>query len=197
QKICRELMDEENPAEFNQAIMEFGALQCTPKQAKCNSCPFQAKCFAYSNQMVDQLPVKKNKTKQRNRYFQYLIIQSKNELLIKQRKSKGIWQNLFDFPLIEFEKEIDTENLLKSEHFQSLLNGKNFKVEATSKSYKHILSHQIIYANFHHLKVANFDGLDLSKFVQVKNSDLEEYPIPKLIENYLKEETNLLSLLDT
>jgi A/G-specific adenine glycosylase len=197
QAICQELLDKDNPAEFNQAIMEFGALQCTPKQAACASCPFQTKCYAYSNQMVNQLPVKKNKTKQRNRYFQYLIIQSKNELLIKQRKSKGIWQNLFDFPLIEFEQEVNSKKLLKSEAFLEIINGKDYHLEATSKSYKHILSHQIIYANFHHLKVANFDGLDLSEFVQIKNSDLEEYPIPKLIENYLKEETNLLSLLDT
>lgn len=196
QNIAQELLDTEKPAEFNQAIMEFGALQCTPKKVDCTNCPFQVKCYAFNNQSVDQFPVKKNKTKQRNRYFQYFIIESDQKLLVKKRNSKGIWQNLFDFPLIEVDTTRDLKTTLKSEDFKNLIKGKDFTIEASSKEYKHILSHQIIYAHFHHLKVPNFAGLDLSTYTAIDNRNLIEYPIPKLIENYLKEETNLLSLLD-
>lgn len=197
QQVCNELIDKKNPAEFNQAIMEFGALHCTPKKAKCDSCPFQSICFAYNNDMVDQLPIKAKKTKQRNRYFHYLIIYLQNKILIKQRKGNGIWQNLFDFPLVELEKKTSPSKIYEKKEFKKLLSGTEYKIESTSKSYKHILSHQIIYAHFHHLKVANFASLNLGEMEVIEERDLAKFPIPKLIEKYLKEETNLLSLLDT
>lgn len=111
-ELAREVMDERNIRDYNQGIMEFGAIQCAPKKPYCLLCPLQDSCVALKENKVDSLPVKQNKTKVRNRYFNYLVLLDQNEnTILEQRRGKGIWQNLYQFPLIESEKKLQAEAL--------------------------------------------------------------------------------------
>jgi A/G-specific adenine glycosylase len=102
-ELAAELMDRSQACVFNQAIMEFGALQCVPSSPDCAVCPFQNECLAYSRRMVASYPVKQGKTQTKDLYLYYFHIHDEEYLYIKQRQGKGIWQNLFEFPLIESE----------------------------------------------------------------------------------------------
>ena len=194
--LAQSLLDKTNPADYNQAIMELGAIQCVPKNPDCFSCPYSNKCIAFLNNTIDQLPIKTKKIKQRKRYLNYLIIFSENKLLINHRTKKGIWQNLYDFPLAETEEEVDQDKLFNSEGYKKILKSIPHKLIAVSKPIKHILSHQILFATFYHIQLQNKNDLNSFNFEVINNEDLAKKPIPKLIENYLNEETNLLSLFD-
>lgn len=101
------LLDQRQPGTFNQAMMEFGALQCAPKNPSCDQCPFVSNCVAFNQNKITLLPVKNAKIKITERYFNYLIIQDANQKIqIEKRKGKGIWENLFQFPLVETPKGI-------------------------------------------------------------------------------------------
>ncbi|KAA3646840.1 MAG: A/G-specific adenine glycosylase [Bacteroidetes bacterium] len=194
QHLANQLLDFKNPANHNQAIMEFGALQCTPKNPDCANCPLEKKCIAKQQNLVHILPYKAGKTKQRNRFFNYLILYSEDELFLNQRKGKGIWQNLYEFPLIETEAEVSSKELLHNAQFKTLLNGINYQLKSTSKPIKHILSHQIIFAKFYHLRIISSKPKLEKEFLKIKSSNITKFAVPKLIENYVREETNLLSL---
>ncbi len=100
--LAEELLNADDPGTHNQALMEFGALVCTPKKPKCDTCIFNHTCFALQEKSIDQLPVKLKKLKIRKRYFNYLVFDIKGEsTILRQRKGKGIWQNLYEFPLYE------------------------------------------------------------------------------------------------
>lgn len=110
--LASELMPKDNPAIFNQAIMEFGALQCVPKNPVCSVCPLNDGCFALKYNKVNQLPVKTKKQKAKNRFFNYLIVDDEsNNTMVQKRSDKGIWHNLFEFPLIETLQEEDIDVL--------------------------------------------------------------------------------------
>jgi len=194
-QLAQQLLEKDNPAEHNQAIMEFGALQCVPKNPNCTICPFVDSCVAFKSNQIEILPIKEKKLKQKKRYLNYLIIESEDELLINKRDAKGIWQNLYDFPLVETTKSTSNKSLLNTESFKDLLNNTAYSVQAISAERKHILSHQILFAKFYHLSVGSKISTINGNFERIKKTELHEKPIPKLIENYLNEETNLLSLL--
>ena len=194
-QLADQLLDQKDPASYNQAIMEFGALQCTPKSPNCGSCPFQEFCYAYNHGIIDILPRKAKKIKQKVRHLNYLIIEDNKNVLVNHRNQKGIWQNLYDFPLIESGKKINKKQLLKTEQFVELFKESNPELLAVSSSRKHILSHQILNAQFFHFKAENIAKFRKRGFQVIPKQKLKELPIPKLIENYLNQETNLLSLL--
>ena len=194
QAIANELLNQTNPAEHNQAIMEFGALQCIPKNPDCGICPLQTRCIAFNTKKVSLLPIKENKIKQSKRYFHYFLIEEKGKIIIKKRQEKDIWQQLYDFPLIETNSATTYKELSKSQEFINYFKDQDIRLEAASSTYKHILSHQQIFATFYHIKVIKFASLSIYSTRAVPIAELIRYPIPKLIENYLKEATNLLSL---
>lgn len=196
QTIADQILNKEQPDLHNQAIMEFGALQCTPKNPNCEVCTLQSNCIAFQENSIDSLPFKEGKIKQRKRYFHYLIIQEEDFIYINKRQGKGIWQNLYEFPLIETEKEIEGKDLLKSDDIKVLFKNQPFTFNHISKSRKHILSHQILTAKFYHIRLVNKNNILAEKFERILVSELEKYAVPKLIENYVREETNLLSLFD-
>jgi len=100
-RILNKQIDKKNPAEFNQAIMEFGAIQCKPRGQLCETCPFQAECYAFRHKVVDILPMKKNKTAVKPRRLDYLVCIENNHIWIKKRTNRDIWQGLYDFPEID------------------------------------------------------------------------------------------------
>lgn len=182
--LAFELMPKDNPATFNQAIMEFGALQCVPKSPNCDICVFNESCAALQKKKVDQLPVKSKKVKVRNRYFNYLVVADENDnTIIQKRTDKGIWHNLYEFPLIETEKEEDFDFIterIESDYFQD--NSIVSILEDNDKSIIHKLSHQHLHIKF--WKV-NLNG---SIENGINNTALRTFPFPIVIYNFIEKE---------
>lgn len=167
-----------NAAEFNQAIMEFGALQCVPKNPDCNSCVFNGSCYALQHKKISELPVKSKKIIIKKRYFNYLWITYENEIVLEKRLEKDIWQNLFQMPLLETEKSLDeTEflNLIKKDSRFPNLENITF-IEAV----KHKLTHQLLEIKFWKVEL----DIKLVDFEWFKNS--ENLPLPIVFDNFFK-----------
>jgi A/G-specific adenine glycosylase len=182
-KIANELLDKKNPGLHNQAIMEFGALHCTPSSPSCDTCPFQQECLALKNGTISERPVKKGKTKIRNRYFHYFHFDSGKEIILQKRTEKDIWQHLYEFPKIEFENEQEIASI------KDYIN-KTFGIKPIdfSQPKKHILSHQHIYCTFW-----KFDQLPKAyeaNWNVISATDFHQFPIPRVIDRYLEEAHN-------
>lgn len=178
--LASKLIDTNNPADYNQAIMEFGALQCTPKRPKCENCPLRLSCYAFKNELVFDLPKKGKKIKQRNRYFNYIVIFDNDNIYLKERKEKDIWIGLYDFPLVETKEQLNSFKTIEKSFKTSAL-----KLVSKSSEYKHILSHQKIYATFWLSEAYNLTEID-ENYTKIPLAELNNFPIPKLIDNYLQ-----------
>ncbi len=180
--LANELLNNEDPATHNQAIMEFGALQCTPKSPDCSRCSLRESCYAIRHNKVNLLPRKDKKTKQRNRYFYYIYINQGNHTYIEQRTEKGIWQNLYQFPLIEVESPTDMNELVLTNKWQALFGGTIPKINKVFPNVKHILSHQILHATFIMVQIDK----NLSTHHQkIPIHQIAKYPVPILISNFI------------
>ena len=180
--LANELLDKQSASDYNQGVMEFGSQQCKPFNPDCNICPLQESCVAHQEQSVTELPVKLKTIKQKKLYFDYFFIEYQGKTYLKKRSNKGIWQNLYDFPLIEKEKKTNEQEILAEA--QKLL-GVPFEVFSTSKEYKHILSHRIIFASFWSIKITSEPTLKNTQKIPLE--ELEKYPIPRLIELFLQD----------
>ena len=179
--LAKELMPENNPALFNQAIMEFGALQCVPKNPDCNNCIFNNSCAALQKKKVGELPVKLKKTKVTNRYFNYIVfLDNSNNTIINKRTEKGIWHNLYEFPVIEAEEELDFESISRAISEKYI----NFSIDSisvyNSEQIIHKLSHQKLHINFYRASVTDEirDGISLDV--------LKNFPFPVVIYNFIE-----------
>ncbi len=186
-KLANELIDKKNPGLHNQAVMEFGALQCKPANPDCSVCPLNSNCYAFAKKVVADLPIKEMKTKVRNRYFNYIVFHYKGTTAIHKRIAKDIWINLHDFPLIETDKELSEEQLLKSPEWKKILGKTKYSIKSISVSHKHILSHQKIYARFIEVEAKESLKTFLPKdmFI-IKKSDIHKYAVPRLIDIFLE-----------
>jgi A/G-specific adenine glycosylase len=172
----------------NQAIMEFGALQCTPQHPDCTLCPLSAACAAYASGKPQQYPVKQTKPKTRNRYLNYLYITCRSHTYLNRRSQKDIWEGLYEFPLIETDHPTDFADLTQTPTAQQLLHGtgpSTITIEATA--IKHILSHQTLYVTFHKVTIQKENTI-LKKYQKTPLSTLNEYPFPKPITTFLSKE---------
>ena len=181
QYLAQKLLLKENTAANNQAIMEFGALQCKPKSLNCNNCPLKNNCYAYNQNVISDFPTKTKKIKIKKRYFEFFITNEDDFLLIQKRKN-GIWKGLYQFPLIETHYKSAESEIVNSKKWKNWFK-KNSVINYVSPSIKHKLSHQTIYARFWHItgKLKTKEHV-----VLIRKEDIREYPIPKLIEKYLK-----------
>lgn len=186
-ELAQQLIDKKDPGTFNQAVMEFGALQCVPKNPDCENCPFVLHCEARRKKIVDRLPYKAGKTKVTDRHFYYLVLHHRGHVYMKQRTEKGIWQGLHDFPLIETKKKMSQQELLKSPEWKTLFANTEFDISDFSDEYKHVLSHQRLYVHFVSVNLKKKMPVSLSKdWMYVKESDLKRHAVPVLIERFLK-----------
>ncbi len=197
-KLAIELMDHEEPSSYNQAIMEFGALQCKPQNPDCSFCILNESCVALQKQEIKELPVKLKKLKIKKRYFNYLVFIVKGEkTVIRKREGKGIWQNLYEFPLIETEKESTIKELLSSEILTSIGIRESELTLFNEETKIHKLSHQHLYTKFYILEMDQLPELGTEEVVLL--SKLKDYPVPiligKFIESFFKTEAFLLHLL--
>lgn len=183
-ELAQQLIDKNQPGTYNQAIMEFGTRYCIPQNPDCEHCIFKQDCMAYQNDMVAELPVKLKAKPIRKRYFNYLVIISKNEkTILQQRLGKGIWHKLYEFPLIETSEEINLQALKKNPQFQEI--SKKLIIENillfNENPVIHKLSHQHLNTRFWIIEIskASENAIPISK---VKN-----YAVPVLIENFVSE----------
>lgn len=186
QNLANELLPKKEAADYNQAIMEFGALYCRPVNPDCENCIFGGKCLAYKKQKVSKLPFKSKKVKVRDRYFNYIVFRYKKSLYLIKRNKKDIWQGLYEFYLIETSKKQKPESVLKSKALSEITSAKNYVLKSVSKEYKHVLSHQNLHTTFYsiHLK----QPLKTKLLKKVNFLSLNQYAFPRLIEKYLKDD---------
>lgn len=184
--LADEMLDRARPATYNQAIMDFGAIQCTPQSPDCLHCPLAHGCVALSERRVAQLPVKQHKTKTTNRYFNYIYVRMGACTLLHKRTADDIWKNLFELPLIEADKELTEEELLESASFCSLIaEGEVPEVRAVLRNVKHVLSHRVIYANFYEVVLPE-NSRSFAGYRRVAVDELEQYPVSRLVHTFLE-----------
>ena len=181
QQLAEDLIQGQDPGMHNQALMEFGALQCVPKSPICENCPVADSCFAYKNGLISQLPIKEKKTKQRHRYFYYYLYDMGDSILLDKRSGNDIWQNLYQLPLIEHKKALSDSELLEADHPVKHL---QVNIKNISGQKKHVLSHQIIHAKLIYLEVqSNFNNP--SPLIRVNKKDISKFAVSRLVEQFL------------
>jgi A/G-specific adenine glycosylase len=185
-QLANDLLFFEDPAQYNQAIMEFGSLQCKISKPSCASCPLANTCWALANKATNRLPYKEKKLKVQKRYFDYFYIVANGQTLVKKRAAKGIWQNLYDFPLVDSAERLDDEALLLVLNETYGVNIQSQDVRALSKVYVHLLSHRRIEARFWTVNLDSLpnEGLGLRK---IDIEDLQTLPVPRLIDLFLQD----------
>lgn len=184
--LAQEMLDKSRPAMYNQAIMDFGAIQCTPQSPDCMFCPLAASCSALRKGLVAKLPVKQHKTKTTNRYFNYIYVRMGACTYLHKRTGNDIWKNLFELPLIETDAPVSEEELGKLPQVRALFAGEDMpELRLVCGNVKHVLSHRVIYTNFYEV-VLSENSTAFSAFQRVKTEDLEQYAVSRLVHAFLE-----------
>ncbi len=183
-QLAQELIDSSQPGTFNQAVMEFGARHCTPQKPGCNTCIFSDKCEALRQNTVSVLPVKLKKTKVKDVYFNYIVpISGDEKTILEQRTGKGIWQNLFQFPLVETKSNVDLKELMLTEDFTDL--AKNLSIDSVVRYNDTPIIHKLSHRNIHtQFWIANISELNSKGILK---TEVKDYAVPVLIENFVSE----------
>jgi A/G-specific adenine glycosylase len=184
-QLAAELLDTKHPGIYNQAIMDFGAVVCKPAVPICTACVFNTTCFAFLNDKINELPVKEKKISIRKRWFYYLVMQYKDKMIIRQRTAKDIWQQLYEFPVIETGQEQEIKTILAQAEKTGWLPQGMYKTGPVSPVFKQQLSHQLIAGRFItvRLKKKPAEG----NGIWVKKKEIRQYPFPKFINSFLPE----------
>ncbi|OZV70642.1 A/G-specific adenine glycosylase [Winogradskyella aurantia] len=182
-QLASVLLDKDKPGNYNQAVMEFGALQCRPKNPNCNGCRLKESCVALQKNCVDNLPVKLRKTKVSTKYFNYLVcLDTKKRTVFEKRTGKGIWRNLYQFPLIETEKSLSIDEFALLNLNDTFLKDMPFDYTLYNEVDKvHKLSHQHLHTKFWIIEVK--DSLNNATPLH----KLKKYPTPVLITDFINE----------
>jgi A/G-specific adenine glycosylase len=185
--LAAELLPTRSHDVHNQAIMEFGALQCVPRSPDCPVCPLADRCVALATRRVDALPVKKAKPTLKHRYFNYLHVTGNGMTLLAKREERDIWRNLHEFPVIETDRPVEFDELCLHPRFRELLSGATLaRVEINVMSRRHLLTHRVIHARFHRLDVSEFSPA-MRVYLLVPDADLDSYAVHRLVQGYLEE----------
>lgn len=184
-QMAGEILDTVNPGIHNQAMMEFGAIQCTVHRPECNICPFSMTCHAFNRQTVNSLPVKIKKQKVRDRFFYYLVIHHQQQVALKQRTGKDIWEGLYEFPLIETQTPETIEKITLLIEWRSLTENITHEIHSVSKEYIQLLSHQKIHARFIQMTIKDDHSQKQNRFSFYPIDRLKDFPLHRLIEKYL------------
>jgi A/G-specific adenine glycosylase len=185
QELANKLLPAKQAGDYNQGLMDFGAMVCKPSQPDCVNCPLSNNCLALKNKLVSKLPVKEGKIKIRERFLLFVFIQNEEGItLVKKRAENDIWAGLFQFPLLEFATMDELNLFYNSEQFVQFFGEQFFKITKTSSIIKHILSHQKLLVKFVHIhveKLPNYDGVQ-----EIASDDLHAIAMPRVITRYLE-----------
>lgn len=185
-ELAQELLDPRRAALHNQAVMEFGALQCTPRNPDCTGCPLAAQCLSLARGTVTQRPLKRPKAEVLPRYFHYLHIRCGGTVLLGKRTGKDIWRNLYEFPLIETDSPADFAGLQRTAAWKELLGeGASLRLLRETAMPPHVLSHRVIHARFYEISLDKPTPA-LSRYLPVAPQELSGYAVSRLTEAYLE-----------
>jgi A/G-specific adenine glycosylase len=181
-QLAGEVMGKDDPATYNQAVMEFGARQCKPVNPGCHQCVLSGSCEALRTDRVRELPVKQGRVKVRKRYFNYLIPYNNKEVLLQKRTGNDIWRDLYEFPLVETTSPAGLDEITRHEVFKALPGATAANIWLFNpKDVIHKLSHQHIYARFWIVHLKNdFPG-------GIEKSAVTDYAMPVLLANFVNE----------
>lgn len=184
-ELAAHVMDIKYAGEHNQAMMEFGALHCVPRNPSCVTCVFGDSCLAYAKGQVLSYPQKQGKIKTRSRFFHYFHIEIENDTFLAKRPAGDIWQGLYEFPLIETEGAMELPDVEQTDAFKALFAGsEGMEVVRVVPEIKHILSHQVLYAAFYKIRLKKI-GKGMSRFIRIPSENLNDFAIPRLLHVYL------------
>jgi A/G-specific adenine glycosylase len=187
--MCRQRADEllkgQLPQLHNQAMMEFGALVCVPRNPGCTGCVLADCCHAFLNEKTHLLPLKTARGRARDRYFHYFFILDKGFTFLNRRKGKDIWHALYEFPLIEAPEPLPFEKLIHTEEWHGLFQNKCFSIAFGPLEYFHKLTHQNLHCVFYAGELVSNHGTLSQHYLKVSLEDLYNYPVPRVIEHYL------------
>jgi A/G-specific adenine glycosylase len=188
--ILREWIDPRHPALFNQAIMEFGALQCTPQKPNCDVCPLQASCLAYEKELQHVLPIKAGKTKVTDVWMCYFVVVHDNKVLVRHRRHSGIWKGLYDFPSIDSMVALSHDEIAKQWKHDRGVNGK-WLLSGSPVELEHILSHRRVHAVF--LEFTSDSVIEPDDAEQwVALEEFSALGVSRLVDRYIREHSQLL-----
>jgi A/G-specific adenine glycosylase len=183
--LAERLLDRVNPGAYNQALMDFGALICTPALPHCGECPLQEGCKAFLMDMTGMLPVKARKPAIPTRYFNYLVLRHKDQVYLRKRVERDIWQDLYEFPLVETTTPISVDQLMKTSAFKKWLAEKPFRLTGDSGIIVQKLTHRRICAIFYFIDLMELPSR-LGDCIEVKKKDLKQYAFPGVIVSVLQ-----------
>ncbi len=173
QTLAQEMLYPKDPAKYNQAVMDFGAIQCTPKGIDCAKCPLMDTCLSFAEGTSTKLPVKAHTTKVRDRFLTYVYIRHNGETLLRKRGGRDIWKGLYELPLLESDKELTVNDLEEVSWIR-------YPLTLVSKDIKHQLSHQLLHVNLYLMECSSRPDIE---GVWVQESDREKFPVSKLMSN--------------
>ena len=183
-ELAGKLLDKKNPALYNQAIMDFGAVVCKPVPI-CEQCPFKQKCEAFLNDKIFSLPVKGKKVLIKRRWFNYVLLEYKEKFAVRQRHAKDIWHNLFEFLLVESGKEFGEKEIVKEAKKKKWIGANSYEIEYVSPVCKQQLSHQLIKGRFTKLKLHRKPELP-PDILWIRKKELKKYAFPMFINQHLR-----------
>jgi A/G-specific adenine glycosylase len=182
QAIADDVLDRNRPALHNQAIMEFGAMLCKPKNPACGICPVHTSCAAFKKNATTYLPVKLKKLKIRERFFNYLLITDGEKILMNKRDESDIWANMYDLPLIETTNLIAPDALIKLP--EAKIFGEIINIQNKSTVIKHVLTHQHLHIQF--LVLKNFPEKLMKSWFYINVGDLKNLAMPQRVFIFIK-----------
>jgi A/G-specific adenine glycosylase len=189
-QLAAELLDRHDPATHNQAIMEFGAVHCMPRNPQCGNCPFAQHCVARTSGRIATLPAKARKTKVTDRWLHYFVLRSGSNIYVKRRGPGDIWQGLYDFPLIETASA--TDDALQTDEWKRIAAGRKPEIISVSDEFLHVLSHQRLHARFYEVNIGKpLSGKVASEWQLVDEETFHTLAVPVLISRYRKSGSNL------
>jgi len=188
QDVANDILSKENPGLHNQAMMEFGAMLCKPKNPDCNICPVRSDCYAYTNNVIAELPQKLKTVKIRERFLNYIVVTDGDTILMNKRDEKDIWANMYDFPLFESSHRLTAEEVLLLPEFRSYF-GENNLIINNYPIKKHVLTHQHLHAQFIH--ISNQPIKLEQKWFYTDVNILKKIAMPKIIFIFINNLFNL------
>ncbi len=191
-QLAGDLLYTKAPGVYNQSLMDFGATVCKPQSPSCGSCPLQKKCIAYASQRVSSLPIKEKSLVKRTRWLYYLVASCKGNVYIRKRATGDIWENLYEFILIETDGAVEAAEIMKLAEERALVPARYCSAFSISETYKQQLTHQTILGRF--IQVTLKKPLTINGYESLEISGINSLPFPKFISSYLKDKTVSLNL---
>lgn len=188
-EVSHELLDKQRPALYNQAVMEFGALQCTPASPSCMNCPLAESCVALQQGRVDELPVKQHKTKVTDRFFNYIYVRMGAYTFINKRTGDDIWKNMYELPLIETDVSVDKDERMFLHKLKDVLaentsdRCEELHIRLMKSGVRHVLSHRVLHANLYEVQMS--ESIQPQKeWMKVALHDLHKFAVPNLVSQF-------------